>query len=116
MAFEKIQPGVKFCHFKDIGCMIAYRINDDSQTISFGLAYQHEKDHDNQKLGRQIAQGRLLKGKHFAGSITFDAYKEAYEEGTPLKHATIVKYLDHIRGTDRKFLPAATLKNIDKYS
>lgn len=115
MSFKPVQPGVKFGHFNDIGCTIAYRINDDSQTISFGVAYKHDNDPINHKLGRQIAQGRLLKGGHFSGSIPFSEYNEAHEEGTPLKHANIIKYLDFVRGTDDKLLPAAVVKFLKNY-
>ncbi|MDA3834252.1 MAG: hypothetical protein PF495_12745, partial [Spirochaetales bacterium] len=102
-------------HLSDIGCTLAYRINDDSHTISFGVAYQHPNDHDNRKLGRQIAQGRLLKGKHFAGSIDFNEYAEAHN-GEPLNHAKIVKYIDHVRGADESFIPAANLKVLAKFN
>jgi hypothetical protein len=108
MSFAPIQHDIKFGHFPDSvegKHTIAYRINDKTKTISYAVAYTHPNDAYNHKLGRQIAQGRLIKGGNYFNNVTFDAYKDS--TGVELKHADIVRYLDMVRAITDIMLPTA---------
>lgn len=110
MAFDKIRNDVKFAHFVDDGYTIGYRINDADKTIGYAVAYTHRNDKYNHKMGRQIAQGRLLKGGHFTGKIAFTEFLDALGHPEDFRHQTIVNYLDFCRAGTEAMLPAASNK------
>jgi len=55
---------IKYAHFidREVPHTIGYYIDDDTNTVSFAVAYTNPNDQYNKAIGRSIVTGRLLKG------------------------------------------------------
>ena len=102
MAFDKILTGVKFYHSENAGMTFAYRLNGD--TVEYGVAYTHDNDRYNHKMGRQIAQGRMLRKRGFHGSVPVS---DVIERGG-ITYSNIVNAVDADRVRNH-IMPAVNL-------
>jgi len=87
----------KFAHLRDPygNRTVGYRINDDTNTVDFGISYCNPKDQFVKAIGREIVLGRIHKGVNEANTRFLKSGRfELSEINGSTKWKDIVDHID----------------------
>lgn len=113
--FDKIRDDVKFHHDVEGGVAFCWRNSKGSDELTFAVAYKHPNDTYNHALARQIAQGRLLKGKNYYCKLSVNEIQKAMGV-EKLTIRNILDYMEFVRSSADELQPAADVKMVGDFS